>query len=131
MKVVTVAGESPTGADRLGSGRGRFAGRERAALVQHELVIDGVPVSVVIERPESERSVWRCRVRIARGIGRLEQSQVVGTSANEVLEQALELVAARVGLSVAEVLGGASVGPDLPLARPTRNGPIRRAERLA
>lgn len=130
MKVVTVAGGLQAGADRPGFGRGRFAGRDRAALVQHELVIDGVPASVVIERPESERSTdaWRCRVRIARGIGRLEQSQVVGTSANDVLEQALDLVAARVGLSVAEVLGGASVGADLSLGR---QAPLRTAERPA
>ena len=119
MKVVTVAGESRSGADRLGSGRGRTMGRHGAVLVQHELVIEGVPASVVIERPEADRAVpvWRCRIRIARGIGRLEQSQVVGTSANEVLEQALDLVAARTGISVSEVLGGAQVGSDLPLPR--------------
>ncbi|MBB5917993.1 hypothetical protein BJY24_006905 [Nocardia transvalensis] len=116
MNAVAVADGVRPAAERLGAGRGRMMGRDRAALVQHELVIDGVPATVVIERPESERSAWRCRVRIARGIGRLEQSQVVGTSASAVLEQALDLVAARVGLSVAEVLGGASVGAEL--ARP-------------
>ncbi|MBF6174122.1 hypothetical protein [Nocardia blacklockiae] len=132
MNVVAVAGGARPAAERLGGGRDRFAGRDRAALVQHELVVDGVPASVVIERPEADRAshAWRCRVRIARGIGRLEQSQVVGTSANEVLEQALELVAARVGLSVGEVLGGASVGADLPLRR-AENRPLRTAERPA
>ncbi|WP_280269903.1 hypothetical protein [Nocardia wallacei] len=134
MKVVTVAEELLPGADRLGGGRGRFVGRDRAALVQHDLVIDGVPASVVIERPEADRPAraWRCRIRIARGIGRLEQSQVVGTSANSVLEQALDLVAARVGLTVAEVLGGASVGSDLPMSRRGERGPdspVRTAER--
>ncbi|WP_198036983.1 hypothetical protein [Nocardia sp. BMG51109] len=134
MKVVTATGDSRAGADRLGGGRARWMGRDGVALVQHELVIDGVPASVVIDRPEADRAArsWRCRIRIARGIGRLEQSQVVGTSASAVLEQAVDLVATRVGLSVAEVLGGATVGEDLALGRQQdEKSPVRRGERPA
>ena len=88
------------------------AGRPIAALAEHVLEIDGVPVTIVIERPEVDRAgiAWRCRVRVVRGNGRLELSQVVGASANAVLRQALDLAGRRLGISEAELLGGADVG---------------------
>ncbi|MBF6330186.1 hypothetical protein IU452_16820 [Nocardia transvalensis] len=86
--------------------------RRTTALAQHEFTLDGVPVSVVIERPEVDLAgiAWRCRVRVLRGAGRVEQSQVVGGSASAVLQQALDLVSTRLGISESELLGGASVG---------------------
>ncbi|NKY86294.1 hypothetical protein HGA07_11735 [Nocardia veterana] len=74
--------------------------------------VDGVPVTLVIERPEVDRAgiAWRCRLRVVRGNGRLEQSQVVGASASAVLQQALDLASSRLGVSEAELLGGADVG---------------------
>ncbi|MCM6773358.1 hypothetical protein NDR87_07730 [Nocardia sp. CDC159] len=101
MKRVSVAGEL------------RVAPERRATpLARHEFEQDGVPVSVVIERPEVDLAgiAWRCRVKVLRGPGRLEQSQVVGASASAVLRQALELCSSRLGISEAELLGGASVG---------------------
>ncbi len=101
MKRVAVAGELRVAPDRVAS-----------PLARHEFTMDGVPVTVVIERPEVDLAgiAWRCRVRVLRGSGRTEQSQVVGASASAVLQQALDLVATRLGISEADLLGGASVG---------------------
>ncbi|WP_227983007.1 hypothetical protein [Nocardia spumae] len=73
-------------------------------------------MTIVIERPEVDRAgiAWRCRLRVVRGNGRLEQSQVVGVSAGAVLQQALDLAGERLGISAAELLGGADVGGVLP-----------------
>lgn len=91
-----------------------MSGGGLTALAQHESVVNGIPVSVLIERPEVDRAgrAWRCRVRVVRGTGRIEHSQVVGTSAHEVLEQALDLAATRLGISESELLSGASMGLD-------------------
>ncbi|WP_153411971.1 hypothetical protein [Nocardia macrotermitis] len=87
-------------------------------LVTHEMLVDGLAVSVVIERPEVDHGgcSWRCRIRVARGDARREQSQVVGISSQEVLDQALDLAAERLGISRADLLAGASVGAPLRMA---------------
>lgn len=90
----------------------RQANRPVAALAEHVLVVDGAPVTIVIERPEVDRAgiAWRCRLRVLRGHGRREYSQVVGVSARAVLQQALDLATDRLGVTEAELLGGADVG---------------------
>ncbi|MFI5781575.1 hypothetical protein [Nocardia sp. NPDC051570] len=101
MKRVSVAGEL------------RMApARAATPLASHEFTMDGVPVTVVIDRPEVDLAgiAWRCRVRVLRGPGRIEQSQVVGASSRAVLQQALDLVSSRLGISEADLLGDATVG---------------------
>jgi|GEM_PF-7037435 len=114
--------------DRLGGGMRRPALLVATALATYETVVDGIEVSVMIERPEVDRAgiAWRCRIRVDRATGRREQSQVVGTSAEAVLRQAIELAATRLGIGAADLLGEASVGIAAePSARTAR--PIRRA----
>ncbi|MFF0490704.1 hypothetical protein ACFYTQ_16930 [Nocardia sp. NPDC004068] len=86
--------------------------REVTPLASYEFERDGVPVSVVIERPQVDVAgiAWRCRIRVLRGLARTEQSQVVGGSSQSVLQQALDLVTSRLGISEAELLAGANVG---------------------
>jgi hypothetical protein len=93
-----------------------------SALVTHETISDGLAVSVVIERPEIDHGggIWRCRIRVARGDARREQSQVVGINSQEVLAQAIDLAANRLGISRAELLAGASVGAPLRTAGRSR-----------
>ncbi|WP_245662371.1 hypothetical protein [Nocardia vermiculata] len=96
----------------LPSGSRLTPSKPPAVLAEHALVVDGVPVTVMIERPEVDRAgiAWRCRLRVVRGNGRLEQSQVVGGSAGAVLQQALDLAGERLGVSEEVLLGGADVG---------------------
>ncbi|GAA5049422.1 hypothetical protein [Nocardia callitridis] len=70
-------------------------------LATKEYVEDGVPVWVVIGRPEPHPTGagWRCGVRVERGDVRFEQSQVVAPSEKEVLRLALELVTTRLGMT--------------------------------
>ncbi|MBU3064039.1 hypothetical protein KO481_21220 [Nocardia sp. NEAU-G5] len=118
------AARRAAGGDRLGGGARRPALLVAAALATYETVVDGIPVSVAIERPEADRAgeAWRCRIRVIRGTGRREQSQVVGVSAEAVLREAIELAATRLGVAGADLLGEASVGIAAPAraARPVR-----------
>lgn len=111
MQGISVARGLRSAADRSITA-GRTSNRQITPLAEHVLEIDGAPVTIVIERPEVDRAgiAWRCRLRVVRGNGRLEQSQVVGGSASAVLQQALDLASERLGISEAELLGGADVG---------------------
>ena len=111
MQRISVARGARTPADRSNVA-GRAVDGQVTPLAEHVLEIDGAPVTIVIERPEVDRAgiAWRCRLRVVRGNGRLEQSQVVGGSAGAVLQQALDLASQRLGISAAELLGGADVG---------------------
>ena len=118
MQKASLADKSPESVRSLTSDSRSRAILDHGAgpLVRHEFVRNGIAVSVVIGRPEPERSgtSWRCRVRVEFGTGRLEQSQVVGTSTGRVLRQALELVTTRLGVTADELLGGATVGTPAP-----------------
>ncbi|WP_040734860.1 hypothetical protein [Nocardia tenerifensis] len=82
-------------------------------LATNEFLRDGVRVGVVIGRPQPYPggSGWRCRVRVECGATRLEQSQVVAPTAQEVLRLALELVTTRLGMTEAEFFEGATMSP--------------------
>lgn len=122
------AARRPGAGDRLGGRARRPALLVATALATYETVTDGAEVSVAIERPEVDSAgvAWRCRIRVTRGIARREQSQVVGTSAEAVLRQAIELAATRLGIPAADLLGEARVG--IAAETPARSPrPIRRA----
>ncbi|MBO0854066.1 MAG: hypothetical protein J2P18_09895 [Nocardia sp.] len=91
---------------------GRTRNRASTALAEHMIEVDGIPVSIVIERPEVDRAgiAWRCRLRVVRGNGRIEHSQVVGSTSSGVLQQALDLASERLGVSEAELMAGAEMG---------------------
>lgn len=82
-------------------------------LATNEFLRDGVRMSVVIGRPQPypTGSGWRCRVRVECGTTRLEQSQVVAPTAQEVLRLALELVTTRLGITESEFFEGATMSP--------------------
>ncbi|RMI29107.1 hypothetical protein [Nocardia stercoris] len=81
-------------------------------LAQHDFVQDGVRIRVAIDRPmvDRVRGTWRCRLAVTRGEGELEQSHVVGASSGAVLEEALNLAAATLGVSAIQLLSDARVG---------------------
>jgi hypothetical protein len=105
---------SPILVDPMGVHRSEAAAARlvAAALATYETAVEGIPVAVAIERPEADRAgeAWRCRIRVIRGTGRRELSQVVGVSAEAVLREAIELAATRLGIAGADLLGEASVG---------------------
>lgn len=98
--------------DRYPTGTGNRPAPATTGLVTHDAIVDGLAVSVVIERPEIDRAggSWRCRIRVVRGDARREQSQVVGISSQQVLGQAIDLAANRLGISRSDLLAGASIG---------------------
>ncbi|WP_245718270.1 hypothetical protein [Nocardia miyunensis] len=108
--------------DRYPTGAGNRPVPATTELVTHETIVDGLTVSVVIERPELDHGggIWRCRIRVARGEARREQSQVVGISSQEVLGQAIDLAADRLGISRSDLLAGASVGAPIRTAGQSR-----------
>ena len=131
MRAMPVTGELLSGMGRryavrrraqLPTGVGKRSVPATTELVTHETIIDGLTVSVVIERPEIDHGggIWRCRIRVARGDTRREQSQVVGISSQEVLGQAIDLAAARLGISRSDLLAGASVGAPIRTAEQSR-----------
>ena len=122
------AARRAAGGEGLGGRARRPALLVATALATYDTVVDGIAVSVVIERPEADRTgaAWRCRIRVTRGTGRREQSQVVGTSAEAVLREAIALAATRLGIATSDLLGEASVG--IGAEAPARTArPIRRA----
>lgn len=82
-------------------------------LATNEFLRDGVRMSVAIGRPQPypTGSGWRCRVRVEYGTTRLEQSQVVAPTAQEVLRLALELVTTRLNMTESEFFEGATMSP--------------------
>lgn len=121
MRAMSVTGELLSGMgrrytarrqDRYPTGAATRPAPTTTELVTHDAIVDGHAVSVVIERPEIDRGggTWRCRIRVVRGDTRLERSQVVGISSQEVLGQAIDLAANRLGISRSDLLAGASVG---------------------
>ncbi len=81
-------------------------------LAQHDFVHDGVRIRLAIDRPmvDRARGTWHCRLGVTRDEGELEQTHVVGASSGAVLEEALNLAAAALGVSASQLISDARVG---------------------